>query len=101
MSDADLGLRENKLVARTAASGSLPERQEFFRGVAKPQDSFLDRASALLMAGRGWIAAASGRRRAAQFRTGNSLVVSVCPPALVLEDGNHEDVLAPILQERE
>ena len=29
--------------------GSLPERQEFFRSVAKPQDRFQDRASALLM----------------------------------------------------
>jgi hypothetical protein len=37
-----------------SGSGSLPERQEFFRGVTKPQDSFQDRASALLMAGRGW-----------------------------------------------
>jgi hypothetical protein len=34
--------------------GSLPERQEFFRSVAKPQDRFQDRASALLMTDDGW-----------------------------------------------
>jgi hypothetical protein len=37
-----------------AAMGSLPERQEFFRSVAKPQDRFQDRASALLMTDDGW-----------------------------------------------
>jgi hypothetical protein len=43
--------------------GSLPERQEFFRSVAKPQDSFQDRASALLMAGRGWTAVIPQNRK--------------------------------------
>ena len=34
--------------------GSVPEWQEFFRSVGKPQDSIRDRASALLMAAAGW-----------------------------------------------
>lgn len=39
---------------RTTVMGSEPEWQEFFRNVAKPQDRFQDRASALLMTATGW-----------------------------------------------
>jgi hypothetical protein len=39
--------------------GSVAEGRKFFRSVAKPQDSFQDRALAPLMAGRGWKAVAA------------------------------------------
>jgi len=38
-----------------SAPGSLPERREFFRSKAKPQDRFRDHGSARLMAAGGWI----------------------------------------------
>lgn len=37
-----------------AATGSVPEWQEFFRSVGKPQDSFRDRALPRRMTAHGW-----------------------------------------------